>query len=121
MTDNETLSDLLDELDGIANAPMTSSQREVRASPLLAEAAITVDELMRAMARRNLPWNVRKAESAGVSIETWQRAVRIVMQAPGCTLRDLLERMNQAQSVAQMLGAGYCAGRDAYGRLVWSR
>jgi hypothetical protein len=121
MTDNETLSRLLDELDGIANAPMTSSQRESRAGPLLAEAAITVDELMRAMSRRNLPWNMRKAETIGVPIETWQRAVRIVLQSPGSTLRDLLDRIHQAESVAQNLRAGYCAGRDAYGRLVWSR
>jgi hypothetical protein len=121
MTDNETLSQLLDELDGIANAPMTSSQREMRAGPLLAESAVTVDELTRALARRNLPWNMRKAEETGVSIETWQRAVRIVLQSPGCTLRDLLERIHQAESVAQMLRSGYCAGRDAYGRLVWSR
>jgi hypothetical protein len=121
MTDNDTLSKLLDELDGIANAPMTSSQRETRAGPLLAEAAITVDELMRALPRRNLPWNIRKAEECGVPIEVWQRAIRIILQSPGCTLRDLLDRMHQAKSVAQMLGAGYCAGRDAHGRLVWTR
>jgi hypothetical protein len=122
MTDNETLSLLLDELDGIARAPMTTSQRESRAGPLLAEAAVTIDELMRALARRNLPWNVRKAEEADVPIEVWQRAVRIVLQSPGGgNLRDLLEQLHQAQHVALMLRAGYCAGRDAYGRLVWSR
>jgi hypothetical protein len=120
MMDNETLSVLLDELDGIAKAPMTSSQRESRAGALLAESAITVDEIMRALPRRNLPWNQRKAEELDVSIETWQRAVRIVLQSPGGTLRDLLERLNQSQSVAEMLRAGYCAGRDAYGRLVWT-
>jgi hypothetical protein len=121
MTDNDTLSQLLDELDGIAKAPMTSSQREMRAGPLLAEAAVSVDELTRALSRRNLPWNVRKAYEVGVPIETWQRAVRIVLQAPGGTLRDLLDQLHQAESVAGMLRAGYCAGRDAYGRLVWTR
>ncbi len=121
MTDNETLSLLLDELDGIANAPMTASQREMRAAPLLAEAVVTIDDITRALARRNLPWNIRKAEECGVPIETWQRAVRIVLQAPGRTLRDLLEYIHQATSVAQELRAGYCAGRDAYGRLVWTR
>jgi hypothetical protein len=121
MIDNEVASLLLSELDGIANAPMTASQREARAGPLLAESGVTVDDLTRALARRNLRWNQRKAEECGVPIETWQRAVRIVLQSPGGTLRDLLERIHQAESVAQMLRAGYCSGRDAYGRLVWTR
>jgi len=121
MIDNETLSRLLEELDGIANAPMTASQREMRAGPLLAESGVSVEDLTRALARRNLPWNQRKAAETGVAIETWQRAVRIVLQSPGSTLRDLLERIHQAEAVAQMLRSGYCAGRDAYGRLVWSR
>jgi hypothetical protein len=121
MTDNETISVLLEELDGIANAPMTASQREMRAWPLLAEAGVTVEELTRVLSRRNLSWNVRKAEACDVPIETWQRAVRIVLQSPGRTLRDFLDYLHQATSVAQMLRAGYCAGRDAYGRLVWTR
>ena len=121
MTDNETLSLLLNELDGIANAPMTAYQREMRAAPLLAEATVSVDDIIRALARRNLPWNVRKAEETGVSIETWQRAVRIVLQSPGRSLRDLLEHIHQAAVVAEMLRNGYSAGRDAYGNLVWTR
>lgn len=121
MTDNETLSLLLDELDGIANAPMTASERETSAAPLLAESAISVEDLTRALARRNLPWNVRKAQQCGVPIETWQRAVRIACQSPGNSLRDLLEHIHQAVIIAAMLRSGYCAGRDAYGRLVWSR
>jgi len=121
MTDNETLSLLLDELDSIANAPMTASQRETSAAPLLAESAVSVEDLTRALARRNLPWNVRKAQQCGVPIETWQRAVRIALQSPGNSLRDLLEHMLQAVVIAGMLRSGYCAGRDAYGRLVWSR
>jgi len=122
MIDNEVLSLLLSELDGIANVPMTASQREMTAGLLLAESGVRVDDLTRALARRNLRWNQRKAEECGVSIETWQRAVRIVLQSPGgTTLRDLLERIHEAESAAQMLRAGYCAGRDAYGRLVWTR
>ena len=121
MADNETLSLLLDELDDIANAPLTPSQREMRAAPLLAEAAVTIDDITRALARRNLPWNQRKAEQCEVPIETWQRAVRISLQSPGGSLRDLLDHLHQAVVVAQMLRSGYCAARDAYGRLVWSR
>jgi hypothetical protein len=121
MGDNETLSLLLDELDGIANAPMTATQREHRAAPLLAEAAVSVDEIRRALARRNLPWNLRKAEECDVPIETWQRAIRIALQSPGNSLRDLLEHLHQASVIAGMLKSGYSAGRDAYGRLVWSR
>ena len=121
MTDNETLSLLLDELDGIANAPLTASQRDMRAAPLLAEAAVTIDDITRALARRNLPWNIRKAEQCDVPIETWQRAVRISLQSPGKSLRDLLDHLHQAVAVAEALRSGYCVARDAYGHLVWSR
>jgi hypothetical protein len=121
MADNDMLSLLLSELDGIANAPMTASQREMRAGPLLAEAGVSVEDLTRALVRRNLAWNQQKAERCGVPIETWQRAIRLVLQSPGRTLGDLLEQIHQAESVAGMLRAGYCAGRDAYGRLVWTR
>ena len=121
MTDNETLSLLLSELDAIANSPMTAAQRELRAAPLLAEAAVSVDDLIRVLPRRNLPWNLKKAEEAGVPIETWQRAIRIVLQSPGRSLRDLLDHIHQAVAVADMLRAGYRAGRDAYGQLVWTR
>ena len=121
MTDNETLSLLLNELDDIANSPMSASQRETRAAPLLSEAAVSVDELKRALARRNLPWNLQKAQECAVPIETWQRAVRIAFQSPGNSLRDLLEHLQQAVVVAGMLRSGYCAGRDAYGRLVWTK
>jgi hypothetical protein len=121
MTDNLTLSKLLDELDAIANAPMTVSQREVRAASMFAEAAVTLEDVTRAVTRRSLPWNVRKAEEAGVSIELWLRAVRISFESPGNSLRDLLDHIHQAAAIAEMLSAGYQAGRDAYGNLVWSR
>jgi len=43
-----------------------------------------------------------------------------VKQSPGETLGDLLERIHQMEAVVNMLRAGYIAGRDAHGRLVWS-
>src|SRR3972149_5867258 len=83
MIDNEVASLLLSELDGIANAPMTASQREVRAGPLLAESGVTVDDLTRALARRHLRWNQRKAEERGGTIEEREGAGGGGAHSPG--------------------------------------
>ena len=121
MADDQTVTLLLRDLDAIANAPMTASQREMRAAPLLAESAVSVDDLTRALHRRSLGWNREKAEYASLPPEIWMRALRVVARPNCCTLRDLLELIHQAEAAASMLKAGYIAGRDAHGRLVWSR
>lgn len=121
MPNDDALTSLLAELDSVANAPMTAAQRETRAQQLLAESGVTVAQLVKAMLRYNLPWNRRKAEELGVSCDTWLEAARIVNQSPRESLRDLLERIHQMEAAVAMLRAGYISGRDALGRLVWSR
>ena len=121
MLDDSALTDLLTRLDGIANAPMTAMQRETRAQQILAESGASVGQLVKAMRRYNLTWNRRKAEELDVTCDTWLQAARIVNQAPGESLGDMLERIHQMEAVVAMLRAGYICGRDAYGRLVWSR
>ena len=120
MSEDATLTELLTRLDAIANAPLTGLQREVRAQGLLAESGLTVSDVVRAMRRHNLPWNVRKALECGVEVDTWLEAARIVNQSPRESLTDLLDRIHQMEAAVHMLRAGYIAGRDAHGRLVWS-
>jgi len=121
MLSEEALSELLSQLDGVANAPLTAYQREMRAQGLLLEAGVSVAQVAKAMLRYSLPWNQKKAADCGLSVDTWLEAARIVNQSPGESLCDLLERIHQMEAVAAMLRAGYVAGRDAHGRLVWSR
>jgi hypothetical protein len=120
MGDDGLLTSVLTELDGIANAPLTAQQREMRAQGLLAEAGVTVSDVVKGMLTFRLEWNQRKAQELGVDVDTWLQAARIVKQSPGESLCDLLERIHQMESVVEMLRAGYIPGRDAHGRLVWS-
>jgi antitoxin component of RelBE/YafQ-DinJ toxin-antitoxin module len=120
MLDDGLLSSVLSQLDGIANAPMTAHQREMRAQGLLAEAGVTVSDIVKAMLTYRLAWNQRKAQECGVPVDTWLQAARIVKQSPGESLGDLLQRIHQMEAVVNMLRAGYIPGRDAHGRLVWS-
>lgn len=120
MLDDGLLSAVLSQLDGIANAPMTAHQREMRAQGLLAEAGISVSDVVRGMLTYRLAWNHRKARECGVPVDTWLQAARIVKQSPGESLGDLLDRIHQMEAVVNMLRAGYIAGRDAHGRLIWS-
>jgi len=121
MLSEEALSELLSQLDGVANAPLTSYQRELRAQGLLAESGVTVAQIVKAVQRYSLPWNQKKAAECGLPVDTWLEAARIVNQSPGHSLCDLLDRIHQMEAVAAMLRAGYVSGRDAHGRLVWSR
>ena len=120
MPDDATLTALLIRIDGVANAPMTAYQRDIRAQGLLAEAGVTVPDIVRAMRRRDLSWNARKAQECGVDVDTWLQAARIVNQSSRESLCDLLERIHQMEAAVSMLRAGYIAGRDVHGRLVWS-
>jgi len=120
MLNDEAMSQVLSQLDGIANAPMTAYQREMRAQGILAEAGVTVEDIVKAMLTYRLAWNQRKAQECGVDVDTWLQAARIVKQSPGECLPDLLERIHQMEAVVTMLRAGYIPGQDAHGRLVWS-
>jgi len=121
MAEDNALSEVLSQLDAIANAPLTGSQREARAKPLLETAGLTVADLGRALVRPDLGWNRRKAEEYGVSPQTWLHAVRAVNLPASETLNDLLYRIHQAEAAVRMLGAGYAPAGDESGRLRWSR
>ncbi|HSP53975.1 MAG TPA: hypothetical protein VLS25_00170 [Dehalococcoidia bacterium] len=121
MAYDETVTELLDQLDAIANAPMTASQREMRASPLLAGAGVTVSEVVAAMSRPDLRWTVDKARECKVTVETWLSAVQAVGASPTDSLSELLDRIHRAEAAAEMMKAGYWAAADAAGRLTWNR
>ena len=121
MAYDETVTELLDQLDAIANAPMTASQREMRASPLLAGAGVTVSEVVAAMSRPDLRWTVDKARECKLTVETWLAAVQAVGSSPTDSLTELLDRIHRAEAAAEMMKAGYWAAADAAGRLTWNR
>jgi hypothetical protein len=121
MAHDETLTELLDQLDAIANAPMTGAQREMRASPLLSAAGATVSEVVAAMSRPDFRWTVDKARECKVSVETWLSAVQAVGATPTDSLSELLDRIHRAEAAAEMMKAGYWAAVDAAGRLTWNR
>ena len=121
MAHDETLTELLDQLDAIANAPMTGAQREMRASPLLSAAGVTVPEIVAAMSRTDLRWTVDKARECKVSVETWLAAVQAVGASPTDSLTELLDRIHRTEAAAEMMRAGYWAAVDTAGRLTWNR
>ena len=121
MANDETLTELLDQLDAIANAPMTAAQREMRASPLVRGAGASVSEVVVAMSRPDLRWSIDKARECKVSVETWLAAVQAVGASPTDSLAELLDRIHRTESAAEMMKAGYWAALDAAGRLTWNR
>jgi hypothetical protein len=54
MAEDTALSELLSQLDGIANAPLTGSQREARAKPVVEAGGLKVDERARSFGRLDL-------------------------------------------------------------------
>jgi hypothetical protein len=121
MAEDTALSELLTQLDAIANAPLTGSQREARARPLLESAGVTVADVGRAVGRAELGWNQAKAKEYGVSPQTWLHAVRAVNLSASRTVNDLLYGIHQAEAAVRMLGAGYAPAEDESGQLPWSR
>jgi len=121
MAEDTALSELLSQLDAIANARLTGSQREARAKPLLEAAGLAVEDVGRALARVELGWNRRKANEYGVSQQTWLHAIRAVNVAASRTVNDLLYGIHQAEAAVRMLGAGYAPSEDKSGHLRWTR
>jgi len=119
VADVQRISELLIELDGIANAPMTAEQRLKRAEPLLDAAGLGVLDLVRATTRAGLPWNQRQAQEYGVSADTWLLALRVSDVFTCQSVADLLDRVHRAAAAAAMLRAGYRPQRDTSGRLSW--
>jgi len=121
MAKEDAITQLLDELDGIANAPMTAPQRQMRAAPLLPAAGVSVAEVIEALNREELPWNRRKAAECGMSVKAWLSAVAAVSATPTDSLIELLDRLHKIESAAAMVKAGYRPSVDPLGKLAWQR
>jgi hypothetical protein len=104
--DTDVLSVLLTQLDSIAKAPMTASERELRADSLLGE-NLDARYVASAMTRQDLAWNVAKAEEHRVTTDVWLHAVAAADIPASTSVGDLLERMHKADAIADMMRAGY--------------
>jgi hypothetical protein len=120
LVDDDTFTEVLAELDGIANAAMTQSQREMRAQPVVAQNGLSISDVCSALAGESLGWNRRKASAFGVSVEDWLRALDVAGLEHCDSLGALLGIIHRAESAAAMLRAGYKPARDDAGRLSWS-
>lgn len=118
MASEEAFTALLTQLEGIAKAPMTGPERELRAK-FLPEAGLSPSDVARATARGDLPWNQAKASEYGVDVETWLQAVHVVDLPASVSLADLLDRLHRAEAVVTLLKAGYSSGRNSVGLLTW--
>lgn len=121
MADDQAITNLLTELDSIANAPMTAAQRQARAAPLPEAAGVSIAEVVEGLAREGLPWNGKKAAECGITLAKWREAKQVVGIPAADSLDELLDRIHRAESAAQMLKAGYQPSADASGELAWRR
>lgn len=104
--DADVLSALLTQLDRIAKAPMTGRERELRAGAVIGE-SLEAAYVAGAMTSNRLAWNSEKASEHGVPIEIWLRAVAAADIPASASVGELLERMHRADSIAEMMKAGY--------------
>jgi hypothetical protein len=110
---------VLAELSRIARAPMTASERELRASSLLTS-GLTLNSLRTAIGDGDLEWNRHQAEEHGIDAEAWLRAVHIADLPRSASLSGFLDSLHRAEAIAAILKAGYRPGRNNVGHLVWS-
>jgi hypothetical protein len=120
MIDDEQLTKILIELSGIAQAPMTAEQREMRATPVLTAAGVSVGDIVEALRRSDLPWNAGRASSHGITQEQWQQAIEMYCNPTPSSVPALLDVLHRIEAAAPMLKAGYHPVRGAAG-LNWSR
>ena len=114
----EGFTAVLTRLEGIARAPMTGPERELRAK-FLPESGLSPSDVARATSRGDLPWNKAKASEYGVHVETWLQAVHVVDLPASASLTELLDRLHRAEAVVTLLKAGYSPGRNPVGLLTW--
>jgi hypothetical protein len=120
MPDNERLSQLLADLDRIANAPMTAAQRDARARPMLAGAGVSLEDITAALKQQNLRWNQDKAAEFGVPIDVWLRAINLMTPTALQSASSVLNAIHRAESAVAMLRSGYQGEVDRAGKLTWS-
>ena len=118
MPASPVISSVLTQLCRIARAPMTGTERALRADSLLA-GDITLEELVAAVTRRDLAWSSQQAIDHGIDIETWLEAVHVAGLPESDSITVLIDRLHRAEAIAQILKAGYRPGRSAVGRLIW--
>jgi predicted transcriptional regulator len=119
MPASPVISSVLTQLCRIARAPMTGTERALRANSLLTD-DMTLEQLVAAVARRDLTWSSQQAIDHGIDIETWLEAVHVAGLPESDSITVLIERLHRAEAVAEILKAGYRPGRSAVGRLIWS-
>lgn len=120
MADEATISAVLTELDGIANAPMTPEQRLTRAQAVPAAHGLSVSKLVTALGQADLPWNAAKAAELKITPELWQESLATAEVSAVAGLSELLDALHRAESAAIMLRAGYKAAKDDGGNLRWT-
>jgi hypothetical protein len=121
MPDDMAINAVLTELDGFANAPLTTSQRVSRAGQALSVAELSLADLTQALSRDDLQWKRNKATAFGVMLEQWQEALNIARISESTDIASLLDALHRADSAAAMLRSGYRATRDVSGKLNWTR
>ena len=115
--DADALSALLTQLDRLSRAPMTGQERELRAKSVLGP-TLEARYVARAITSEELAWNAAKASEHEVPPELWLQAVEAA-GVPKCTsVAELLEGMHRADSIADMMKAGYrgLAGWASHGK-----
>jgi hypothetical protein len=110
---------VLTQLCRIARAPMTASERALRARALLAD-DITLETLVAAVGRGDIAWSSEQAAEHGIDVQTWLEAVHVADLPNSDSLEVLIDRLHRAEAAAEILKAGYRPGRSAVGRFIWS-
>ena len=121
MPDDDTISAVITELDGFANAPLTADQRISRAEQILSVAGVSLGDLIEALSSDGQRWKRNKAAAFGVTLEQWQQALNLVRIAECSDMTRLLDALHRAEAAAAMLRSGYTANIDSAGNLSWSR
>jgi hypothetical protein len=121
VADEAALHEALIELFGVANAPLTLPQRVQRGGPVLERIDMSVAELVEAVRRADLSWNLERAKALGVTPEVWQEALTAAGVDAVYDLAMLLDVMHRAEAASAMLRAGYVPSKDADGKLTWAR
>ena len=120
MANTDALHEALVELFAVANSAMTRAQRVQRAAPVLPAAGHSVEDVVAAVRRVDLPWNADRAKALGVDASVWQVALSVAGLDEVQDVGGLLDMMHRAEAAAAMLRAGYRPERDATGRLRWA-
>lgn len=118
MPASPVVSAVLTQLCRIARAPLTGTERALRANSLLTD-DLTLTELVAAVTRGDLEWSKQQAIDHGIDVETWLEAVHVADLPRSDSIDALVERLHRAEAIAEILKAGYRPGRSAVGRFTW--